>query len=121
MPGRFTPFAGVRIWVTRQDPEMALMQANIPIRGDLVTEIDSDCRDLAACTRDFKAMAAGALGYITADTTGRARTPVMKPGRYFLVGVAPYQGKHLFWHRPVDVRTGANDLTLDQTSASIIR
>lgn len=120
-PGRFAPFAGVKIWVTRQDPTMALMQANIPVRGDLVTEIDSDCHDIKACLRDWKAMTKGALGFITTDASGHALTPVMNPGRYFLVGIAPYQGRHLFWHRSIDIRAGTNVVTLDQTNASTIR
>jgi hypothetical protein len=120
-PGRLAPFAGVKIWVTREDPTYALMQEGIPVRGDLATEIDSDCHDVTACMRDWKAMTKGALGLITSDAGGHARTPVMKPGRYFLVGVAPYQGRHLFWHRPIDVRAGSNDVTLDQTNASTIR
>jgi hypothetical protein len=120
-PGRFAPLPGVKIWVTREDPTYALMQAGIPVRGDLVTEIDSDCHDVTACLRDWKAMTKGALGFITSDAGGHARTPVMKPGRYFLVGVAPYQGRHLFWHRPIDIRAGSNAVTLDQTNASTIR
>ena len=120
-PGRFAPLAGVKIWVTRMDPTEALMRANIPVRGDLVTEIDSDCHNVAACMRDWKAMTGSALGFITSDAGGRAQTPVMTPGRYYLVGVAPYQGKHLFWHRPVEIRAGANAVTLDQTNASTIQ
>jgi hypothetical protein len=120
-PGRFAPISAVKIWVTRTDPTMALMRANIPVRGDLVTEIDSDCRNIAACMRDWKAMTAGALGYITSDAGGHARTPVMTVGRYFLIGVAPYQGRHLFWHRPIEIRGGANAVTLDQTNASMIQ
>jgi len=66
-------------------------------------------------------MTKSALGFITTDSGGHARTPVMKPGSYYLVGVAPYQGKHLFWHRPIAIRAGSNAVTLDQTNASIIR
>ena len=62
-----------------------------------------------------------ALGFIATDARGHARTPAMKPGRYFLVGAAPYQGKHLFWHRPIDIRAGSNDVTLDQANASTIQ
>ena len=120
-PGRLVPLAGVKIWVTRMDPTMALMRAGIPVRGDLVTEIDSDCHNLAACMRDWKAMTKGALGFITSDAGGRAITPVMTPGRYFLVGVAPYQGRHLFWHRPIEIRSGANAVTLDQSNAGMIQ
>jgi hypothetical protein len=121
VPGRFAPFAGVKVWVTRTDPEFALMRAGIPVRGDLATEIDSDCHDITTCMRDWKAMTSGALGFITSDASGHARTPALTPGRYFLVGVAPYQGRHLFWHRGIEIRAGANEVTLDQGNASIIR
>ena len=120
-PGRFAPIAGVKIWVTRMDPTIALMRAGIPVRVDLVTEIDSDCHNVAACMRDWKAMTASALGFITSDAAGHALTPVMTPGRYYLVGVAPHQGRHLFWHRQIEVKAGANAVTLDQTNASTIQ
>jgi hypothetical protein len=119
-PGRFAPFAGVKIWVTREAPENALVRAGVPVRGDLVTEIDSDCHDVTACVRDWKAMTTSALGLITTDEAGHAQTPVLSAGRYYLVGLAPYQGKHLFWHRMVEVKTGPAMVTLDQTNASII-
>ena len=120
-PGRFAPMAGVRVWVTREDPENALVRAGIPVRGDLVTEIDSDCHDITACTRDWKAMTVSALGFVTTDANGHAQTPVMKPGRYYLVGVAPYQGRHLFWHHAIDMRNAPAAVTLDQTNASMIQ
>ena len=120
-PGRFAPLRGIKVWVTREDPTMALVRAGVPVRGDLVTEIDSDCHDVAACMRDWKAMTASALGFVTTDAGGHARTPVLKPGRYYLVGVAPYQGRHLFWHRPIDIRSGSNTVALDQTNASMIQ
>jgi hypothetical protein len=81
--GRLAPLPGIKIWVTRRDPTMALMQAGIPVRVDLVTEIDSDCHDAGACLRDWKAMTASALGFVTTDASGHARTPLMTPGRYF--------------------------------------
>jgi hypothetical protein len=121
MPGHFQPFGGVRVWVTREDPENALVRAGVPVQRDLVAQIDGDCHDVAACTRDFKAMTVSALGFITTDANGHAQTPAMKPGRYYLVGVAPYQGRHLFWHRAIDMRSGPATVTLDQTNASMIQ
>lgn len=120
-PGQFVPFAGIKIWVTREDPENALVRAGIPVQRDLVAQIDGDCHKLAACMRDWKAMTTSALGFIITDANGHAQTPAFKPGHYYLVGVAPYQGRHLFWHRAIDIRNGPNAITLDQTNASMIQ
>jgi hypothetical protein len=120
-PGRFVPFAGVKVWVTREDPENALVRAGVPVQRDLVAQIDGDCHNVTACMRDWKAMTTSALGFITTDANGHAQTPAFKPGRYYLVGVAPYQGRHLFWHRAIDIRSGPNAVTLDQTNASMIQ
>ncbi|HKB95977.1 MAG TPA: hypothetical protein VKB94_03950, partial [Rhizomicrobium sp.] len=121
-PGTFTPFAGIQIWVTREDPEAGLIRAGFPQGpGPLAERLVADCRIPANCIRDWKAMTSTALGSIRTDAAGHAHTPSIPAGRYYLVGIAPYQGKALFWRRPVNLQAGSNGVVLDQTNGSLFR
>jgi hypothetical protein len=120
--GSFTPFTGIRVWVTPTDPEASLMRAGFPQGpGPLVRRLAADCHNPSNCVRDWKTMTSTALGSILTDAAGHARTPPIPAGHYYLVGVAPYQGKALFWRRPVNLQAGSNSVTLDPTNGSLFQ
>jgi hypothetical protein len=89
--------------------------------GSLSARLLADCGDVVACTRDLTVMTAKALGSVLTDANGHAQTPTVPAGRYFLVGIAPYSGKVLFWSQPVNLQSGGNSVTLDQTNGSVVR
>jgi len=120
-PGQFTPFAGIQIWVTREDPEASLRRAGIPQEGPLLTSLVADCHIPANCVRDWKAMTSTALGSIRTDAAGHAHTPSIPAGRYYLVGLAPYHGKALFWRQAVNLQAGSNSVMLDQTNGQLFQ
>jgi hypothetical protein len=64
-------------------------------------------------------MIAGALGVARTDPGGHAQTGALPSGRYYLVGFVPYKGHSLMWHLPVDLKAGANALTLEPQNGSI--
>jgi hypothetical protein len=55
------------------------------------------------------------------DATGQAHTPEIPPGRYYLFGMAAYQGKALAWNLPVDLAPGANAVTLSPQNGRLLR
>jgi hypothetical protein len=120
-PGSFTPFGGVQVYVTREDPEAALLRAGFPRGGPLASRLYADCHTPANCLRDWQAMASTALGAIKTDAGGHAQTPEIAPGHYYLVGMAPWQGKALFWRMPVDLKPGSNSIILDQNNGSLFQ
>jgi hypothetical protein len=120
-PGSLAPMSGVQMWVTREDPEAALLRAGFPRGGSLASRLYADCHVPANCMRDWQAMTSTALGSIRTDASGHAQTPSIPAGRYYLVGMAPYQSKALFWRLPVDLKPGANGVVLDQTNASVFQ
>ena len=119
--GQFAPFAGIKIWVTPEDPQSALSNVAGAAAGSLSERLAADCHDPVMCARDWRAMSARALGSIQTDAAGHAKTPTIAHGRYWLVGHAAYQDKWLFWHQPVDLRPGSNDVTLDETNGSLMQ
>lgn len=48
------------------------------------------------------------------DRTGKATFASVPPGRYYVFGYAPYASELLVWDLDVDLKAGANVVTLDQ-------
>lgn len=125
--GQFSaPPAGTRIFVTPQDPDANLVKAGFtPAPGTPPIErLFAACNvghggDQATCARGFQAMIAGALGAASTDPNGEAQTGALPVGRYYLVGFTPYKGHSLMWHLPVDVKAGANAVSLSPHNGSI--
>jgi hypothetical protein len=121
-PGSFTPLPGIQIWVTPENPEDALVRAGyVPAGGSLADKFSADCRNVQNCTRDLQVMTAKALGSVRTDAAGHAQTPHIAAGRYYLFGIAPYQGKPLIWSQAVNLQAGSNSVKLDQTNGSLAR
>jgi hypothetical protein len=66
-------------------------------------------------------MTAHALGSVKTDAAGHAQTPAIPAGRYYLIGVVPFEGKALLWHYGIELTPGSNLITLDDRTGSIIR
>jgi hypothetical protein len=121
-----SPPAGTQIFVTSQDPDANLVKAGFtPAPGTPpVEKLFAACNighggNQADCSRGLQAMIAGALGAVSTDPNGEGQTPAVPVGRYYLVGFTPYKGHSLLWHLPVDVKAGANTVTLSSQNGSI--
>jgi hypothetical protein len=125
--GRFSaPPADTRIFVTLQNPDSNLIKAGfVPDPGAApIDKLFVACNikqggDQAECSRGLQAMIAGAAGVASTDPNGEAQTGALPVGRYYLVGFTPYKGHSLVWHLPVDVKVGANAVTLSSQNGSI--
>lgn len=121
------PPAGTQIYVTAKNPDQALVQAGFAgdASGPPIEKLFAACKapaqggNQANCSRGMSAMFAGALGAAATDPNGHAQTPAIPPGRYYLVGFSPYQGHALIWHLPIDLKAGANAVSLSPQNASI--
>jgi hypothetical protein len=116
------PMAGVQLWVTTDNPANALITEGIMADAStpLGEFLDEECRDAARCLRDWNTMTAKALGSVRTDAVGRARTPSIPSGRYYIVGRATYQSKALFWSLAVDARPGPNVVLLNNLNGVIL-
>lgn len=119
--------AGTQIWVTQRDPDNNLVEAGFPPEPGVqpIEKLFAACKvsgqggNQEACKRGIRAMIGGALGVARTDPEGHARTGALPAGRYYVVGFVPYKGHSLMWHLPVDVKAGANALTLEPRNGSI--
>jgi len=118
--------AGTRIWVTKENPDSNLVKAGFGAEAGAqpIEKLFAACKvsqggDQATCARGLQAMVAGSLGMAQTDPEGHAKTAALPAGRYYVVGFVPYKGHSLMWHLPVDLKAGANALTLGPQNGSI--
>ncbi len=118
-PGKFTPIANIQMWVTHDDPAAALLKG-ASAKGDPAKQLSADCRNPTLCVRDWRVMTEDAAASVRTDANGHAVTPHIPAGHYYVVGYAPWGGKTLFWHRPIDLKNGLNSITLDSRNGSLV-
>ncbi len=118
--GSFTPFGNLQLVVTPVDPAISFRNAGIVPPSGLISPADqifADCHRAELCVRDWRALGVGARGVVRSDAAGHVQTPPVVAGRYYLLGIAPYQGKAFVWIYPVNAHPGANSVTLDESNA----
>jgi hypothetical protein len=61
-----------------------------------------------------------AASYVRSDATGKGVLPGVPPGSYYLMISAHYNNQPLLWLQKIDLKSGANTITLDQKNASSV-
>ena len=117
-PGQLTPFTSTQVYLVTENPDAALAKAGFSGANPVDAWMRACAQNQPTCSAGMKAMTASSVGLLTMDSTGRAQTPSLPSGQYFILGFAPYNGKPLVWHRPYFLRPGANSVVLDQTNAT---
>ena len=70
------------------------------------------------CPRIMAAINADAASGIRSDAAGTATLPGLPPGTYYLMISAVFNKQPLVWEQAVELKAGANSLTLDQRNAT---
>jgi hypothetical protein len=65
------------------------------------------------------ALTVGTVGVAATDMNGHAVTGAVAPGHYYVVAFTAYKGHSLLWHLPVDLKAGANSVTLSPDNGSL--
>lgn len=65
------------------------------------------------------AIKAAAVASGTTDFAGKLTFNELAPGRYFVVGFSQTRGGYVLWNVAVELKVGANVITLDQRNASL--
>jgi hypothetical protein len=73
------------------------------------------------CQKVSAAVMASAASAVRADGNGSGTFPGVPPGRYYLMISARYNNQGLAWGQPVELKAGANKLTLDAGSATVVQ
>jgi hypothetical protein len=121
-----SPPAGTRLWVSSQNPDANLVRAGFAASpgGQPIDKLFAACNighggTQQRCNEGMQALTAGAVGETATDMNGHAATGALQPGRYYVVGFTPYKGHSLIWHLPVDLKPGANAVSLTPQNGSL--
>ena len=90
----------------------------LPPGASVTNQLVADCANGAACNRDLQVMTAKAFGSIITDAAGHTLTPPVPAGRYYVMGMAAYNGKVIFWNQPVNVQSSTVNVSLDQNNGT---
>jgi hypothetical protein len=121
-----SPPAGTRLFITNQNPDTNLVKAGFAPApgGQPIERLFDACRlnqggTQERCNQGMVALTTGAVAQATLDSDGHAQAPGLAPGRYYIVGFTPYQGHSLIWHLPVDLKPGANAVSIGPQDGSV--
>lgn len=69
------------------------------------------------CQKIMDAINADAASAVRADANGKGTLPGVVPGSYYLMISGRYNNQALVWGQAVQLKPGANSITLDQSNA----
>ena len=72
------------------------------------------------CQKILDAVKASAASAVRADANGNGTFPGVPPGSYYLIISTRYNNQLLEWGQAVQLKAGANSVTLDQSNATPI-
>jgi hypothetical protein len=73
------------------------------------------------CPRIAQIWKSDAVSAARGDATGKATLPGVAPGTYFLMITIRYNNQPCIWDLKVDLKPGANSITLDQQNATLLK
>ena len=117
----FNPLVGSKFMVLRHSAEAALTKAGFHPTAGMSTykAWQLECqRGTPACKKGADGLRADGLGILQTDAKGTARTPPLAVGTYYVFGSARQGEREMYWDLRVELKPGANAITLDQRNAS---
>jgi hypothetical protein len=123
-PGAANPFAGRTFVLLRDNFDNVLAKGGFSVPAG----VQPYKAMILACSQRAPdcQKASAAIGAQTAtggklDATGKATFSGVAPGSYYLMGSALAGGQALMWDVKVDLKAGANSVTLDQWNATTVK
>ena len=123
-PGVADPLAGKSILVIRDSFENILATAGLTPPGSSTRALTAWARACETrhplCQQGIELVRPHLVASAQLDGSGRFTFPNARSGTYYLVGQTSYNGLHLVWNLRVDLKPGANSVTLDQRNTTPI-
>ena len=122
--GGANPLAGRAFVLLRDSFDNVLTKGGFPVPAGVAPykAMLMACAQRAPdCQTASNAINAATAAGVRADGTGKATLPGVAPGTYYLMGSTFAGGQILLWDVKVELRGGANTLTLDQKNAAPVK
>jgi len=119
--GQFSPPKNLKVFVLKDSAETALARGGIAARpgmSSMKTWAAACQANSPVCVQGSKAMDAYRAGAITTDAAGKAQVRAVPPGIYYLVAFSQAGNHRMMWNVRVELKPGANAVTLDQRNAT---
>jgi hypothetical protein len=120
-PGAPNPLAGHVIALLKEDLESILRKSGIPIPpgASAARAWKEECqKGMAECKHMLSDMSAYSAANVKADPNGKAIFPAVAAGTYYLYSVTQFNNQFVLYNLKVDLKPGANAITLDPTNAA---
>jgi hypothetical protein len=119
-PSTDNKVAGRNLVVLKEDAQVALIKGGLQSTpdGTVLQNWMRACSTRApACEKGARALQAYTVGIATTDANGRAQTPTLPAGRYWVLSDTKVGNKRIMWNEPVDLKAGDQSVVLDQSNA----
>ena len=120
-PGTPNPLAGRPYVLLRDSYADALAKGGVSVPAGVspFKYVSTICVSRTPdCQKIMDAVKANAASAVRADANGSGTFPGVAPGSYYLMISARYNNQTLVWAQAVQLRHGANSVTLDQRNAT---
>ena len=121
--GTPNPVGNHGFYLLKDNAETALTKGGFhaPVGVPLLKAMNAACENKSNdCRVAVASIIADSATAVKTDADGKATLPPVPPGTYFLFGTGQYQSKPLVWNVPVQIKAGANGITLDQHNGTSI-
>ena len=118
------PLAGRPLVLLRDDYDTALKKGGVAIPPGMTGQkyLASVCVSRTPdCQKAIAAIQANAVSAARADANGKGALPGVPPGSYYLMISTIYNKQMLSWGYKVELKPGANTITLDTTNATVAK
>jgi hypothetical protein len=122
-PGVANPLAGHPYTLLRESFGTIVANAGVavPAGSSPYKVLGAACGNRTPdCQKIMDAIKASAASAVRADANGSGTFPGVPPGTYYLMISSRYNNQNLVWGQPVQLKAGANSVTLDQRNATPI-
>jgi len=123
-PGAPNPFAGHPYVLLRSSYADAIASAGVSVPPGVspYMYVGTVCSNrMPDCQKILAAINADAASAVRADANGRGTFPGVPAGVYYLMITTRYNNQPLAWDRAVELKAGANSVTLDLSNATAIK
>jgi hypothetical protein len=123
-PGAPNPFAGHPYVLLRSSYADAIAKGGVSVPPGVspYMYVGSACASRTPdCQKIIDAINADAASAVRADANGRGTFPGVPPGVYYLMISTRYNNQPLAWGQAVQLKPGANSVTLDLSNATPIK